>query len=152
MTKKKSVRLLVGFVAGFVSVLLFHQGVLALLNSTGFIQVPPYSLQPTKPLGVPKVLNSAFWGGVWGIGLSLVAFRIQQTSRYWPAILLFGALAPTAVALFVVMPLKGMPVAGGWQPNLIATGLMVNGAWAAGVAIALRGLFRKETNSKAPLD
>lgn len=39
--------------------------------------------------------------------------------------------------MFIVLPFKGMPVAGGWQINLIATGLMVNAAWGLGTALLL---------------
>ncbi|MGK7950392.1 MAG: hypothetical protein AB4368_16810 [Xenococcaceae cyanobacterium] len=38
----------------------------------------------------------------------------------------------------VVSPLKGMPFAGGWELNLIARGLMLNGAWGLGTAILLQ--------------
>lgn len=118
MSKGKGLRFLISFIAGFIAVLLLHQGVLALLNSVGFIQVSPYSLKPTQPFGAPQVLSSAFWGGLWGIVLSIFAFRITQNTRYWATTILFGALAPTAVFLFIVMPLKGLPIAGGWQPKL----------------------------------
>lgn len=143
MSKIKGLWFLVSFVAGFISVLLLHQGILALLNRVGFIEFSPYSLNSTKPFGTPQVFSSAFWGGIWGIVVSLFAFRIKQNSRYWLATLLFGTLVPTTVFLFLVLPLKGLPVAGGWQPNLIATGLMVNGAWGLGVASVLRWFSKK---------
>lgn len=142
MSKKIMFRFLISFAAGFVSVLLFHQGVLALLNGIGFTPASPYSMKPTQPLGIPQVLSSAFFGGVWGILLSLFALRIRQPARFWGSTLLFGALAPTAVFLFIILPSRGSPIAGGWQPNLIATGLMVNAAWGLGVAIVLRWLSK----------
>lgn len=140
--KQKRLRLLVGFAAGFVSVLLLHQGILAFLHSIGFIPFAPYPTQPTQPFEIPQIWSSAFWGGIWGIVLSRVAGQIRQHSRFWIKALLFGMLAPTAVFLFVIMPLKGMPVAGGWQPNLIVTGLMINAAWGVGVAVSLWGLSK----------
>jgi hypothetical protein len=33
--------------------------------------------------------------------------------------LLIGAIGPSTVALFIVVPLKGMPIAAGWDPKLI---------------------------------
>ncbi|PZD74840.1 hypothetical protein C1752_00984 [Acaryochloris thomasi RCC1774] len=148
MIKKNRLRLLISFGAGFISVLLLHQGVLALLNRVEFIPVSPYSLKSTQPLGIPQVFSSAFWGGLWGIALSLFGSRIKGNTRYWVTTLLFGAFAPTAVFLFVVLPLKGLPIAGGWQPNLIATGLMVNGAWGLGVASVIRWLSREGGRDK----
>lgn len=143
MSQNRSFRFLLSFVAGFLSVLFLHQGVLALLNNVGFIQLPPYSTNPTPPFGLPQVFSSAVWGGLWGIVVSLFAFRIKQTSRYWIATLLFGAVAPTMVALFVVLPLKGLSIQD-WPPNLLPTGLMVNAAWAAGVASVFRWVSKRE--------
>jgi hypothetical protein len=42
------------------------------------------------------------------------------------------------VALFVVFPLKGMPMAGGWDPKVIVGALILNGAWGLGCALILR--------------
>lgn len=143
MSNKRKLQFLIGFVAGFISVLLLHQGILSLLNSIGFIQLPSYSTKPTQPFGLPQIWSSAFWGGIWGIVLSLFAFRIKQNFRYWLVTLLFGTLVPTAVALFLVLPLKGISIQD-WPTNLLPTGLMVNAAWGAGVASALRWLSKSE--------
>ena len=122
------------FLAGFVSVLVFHQGMLALLHATGRTPRRPFDLTPTSPLGVPQVVSSAFWGGLWGIALwSLIRAR-RGTSSYWTIALAFGALVVSAVALFIVFPLKGQPVAGGWDPALLVGAALLNGAWGLGVA------------------
>ena len=63
----------VGFVAGFVSVLVFHQGAAGLLHALGLTPRAPYSLQPTQPLGVPVLISISFWGGVWGALLAAVS-------------------------------------------------------------------------------
>lgn len=151
MSMKVWLRLFISFVAGFISVLLMHQGVLTILNGVGFIPVAPYSLEPTQPLGVPAVISSAFFGGLWGIVLSLIVLRIKRPTRFWVSSLLFGALVPTSVFLFVVLPVKGGPIAGGWQLNLIATGIMVNAAWGFGVALVLQWL-PKSTLFKSSLN
>ena len=138
MSKKRTLRFLSSFVAGVISVLLFHQPVLALLYSIGFIPFFPYSMVSTQPFGIPQILSSAFWGGVWGIVLGILTFRARRDLRYWLTVLLLSAVALTAVFLLIVLPLRGQPVAGGWQSNLIATGLMVNGAWGMGTALLLQ--------------
>ena len=49
---------------------------------------------------------------------------------------------PTLVAWFVVAPLKGLPMAGGFKPNNMITGLCVNAAWGLGTGILL-ALYRR---------
>ena len=134
--------LLLGFVAGFVAVLVFHQGTAFLLYHLGN-DIPavvsvfgktsaPFAMAPTKPLGVPLVLSQAFWGGVWGIVLTLILVTLRP-----PAILfstVFGALALTAVAVSLVPWLKGLPT---WNGAIPWRGLLYNGAWGFGLALML---------------
>jgi hypothetical protein len=129
------------FLAGFLSTLIFHQGLLAILHAAGASPRAPYALDPVPPLGVPAVLSLAFWGGVWGILLWLVIAG-GQGPRYWLLALLFGAIAPSAVALLVVLPLKGQPAGGGWKPAIIVGALLLNGAWGIGVAAFMRLVHR----------
>jgi hypothetical protein len=125
------------FLAGFIAVLIFHQGVLSILHALGAAP-PPFNFKITAPLGVPVVISAAFWGGIWAIALAFVVRRLSGLS-YWLTALLFGALALTAVALFVVGPIKGEPLL--LQPSHLIIGLAVNGAWGIGTAILFR-LFR----------
>lgn len=128
---------LMAFVAGFVSTLLFHQGLVGLLFLAGIAPSAPFNMEPVPPLGVPQVLSLAFWGGVWGWPLWWL-IRRWQALRYWLAAVLTGAVAPTAVAMLVVFPLKGLEVSG----TMVAGGLLVNGAWGLGVALVLWGWSR----------
>jgi len=50
----------------------------------------------------------------------------------------FGAVLPTAIALLVVMPIKGQPVAGGGHVKIIAGALILNGLWGAGTALFIK--------------
>jgi len=130
-------RFLLAFVAGFFAVLLFHQGMLALLYAVKFASRAPFSTTPTQPFGIPQIWSSAFWGGVWGLVFAAIAPRFGRNARYWVAALVFGAIAPTLVAWFVVAPLKNQPIAGGFKPAVMMTGLLVNGAWGVGTALLL---------------
>jgi hypothetical protein len=125
------------FVAGFVATLVFHQGLLALLHASGASPKGAFSMAPTWPFHVPQVLSLAFWGGVWGILLWLAIARLDGAA-YWLAALALGAIAPSVVALFVVFPLHGQPVAGGWDRKLIVGALLLNGVWGIGVALLMR--------------
>ena len=129
------------FAAGFAATLIFHQGVYALFHALGLLPNPPFNMAPTWPFGVPAVLSLAFWGGVWGIVL-LPLLRTPRTASYWFGGIAAGAVGPSAVALLVVFPLKGMPVAAGWDPLIIGGALTLNGAWGFGVCFFLRWLER----------
>ena len=133
-------RVIIGFVAGFIATLVFHQGGLAVMNQLGLTDRAPFSMDPTEPLGVPQVFSLAFWGGVWGI--LLVMFLGTRKTMWWLRAFIFGALLPTIVAFFVVAPLKGNPIAGGWDPNIIIGALILNGLWGLGTALFYRLLAR----------
>jgi hypothetical protein len=125
------------FAAGFISTLTFHQGTLAILHKAGLWPKPPYPMTPTGPIHVPAVISLAFWGGVWGVAAWLL-IRGLPGAQYWVYATLFGAIAPSIVALFVVFPAKGLPMAGGWSPKVIVPVLILNGAWGIGVAVLMR--------------
>ena len=134
---------ILGFVAGFVAVLIFHQGLWSMFNHTGVIppERPAWPMDPIPPFGVPSVLSKAFWGGLWGLVLVVILGQLEGAS-YWVAWILVGALALTTVAFFVVPLLKGQPMQEIGPRFLI--GLSVNGAWGFGTALLLRlfGAFR----------
>jgi hypothetical protein len=136
------VRYLFAFLAGFGSTLTFHQGLLFLLHRAGASPRPAYAMAPTPPFGVPQVLSLAFWGGVWAVALLPLLARWDGSWREWVAWLVAGAIGPTLVALFLVLPLKGKPIAGGGDPKLIVGALLLNGAWGLGTVLLLRLLRR----------
>jgi len=131
-------RLLLGFAAGFLATVIFHQLVLVLLWSLGIAPFPPFQMAATRPLGVPALISLAFWGGVWGVAFAAAERRFPGGAAYWMTAFLFGAILPSLVALLVVLPLKGRPLGGGWKPALLWTAFLVNGAWGVGTAWILR--------------
>ena len=128
--------LVVGFVSGAVSVLLFHQGTAALLHALELTARAPYSLAPTSPFGVPQLASIAFWGGIWGVLLA-ASLGLLHGAPLVLAAAVFGAVLPTLVAWFLVAPLKGQPLAAGGIPMAMTVGVMVNGAWGLGTGIGL---------------
>ncbi|MBK1670574.1 hypothetical protein CKO28_21365 [Rhodovibrio sodomensis] len=129
-------RLLAAFVAGFLATLIFHQGAIALLHAAGAIPVAPYPGAPTWPFGVPQVISLAFWGGVWGLVLWAV-IRNTRGLKYWGLCLLTGAVGPTAVAMLVVFPLKGISV----DATKVVAGLILNGIWGLGTGVLILSYF-----------
>ena len=129
--------------AGSVSTLVFHQGVLWLLYEGGFWPRAPWNMTPVPPLHAPAVISLAFWGGL------CAGHRVVGSDRWfrWQCILDqgacgIGALGPSLVAWFVVMPIKGLGAAGGWDPKIIVGALLLNGAWGVGTALLIRMLSR----------
>jgi hypothetical protein len=128
--------LIVGFISGAVSVLLFHQGAAALLHALAIMPRAPYSMEPTTPFGIPQVWSLAFWGGVWGVLLAATLARLRGAALIVGAAV-FGAVLPTLVAWFVVAPLKGQPIAADFVPMAMLIGPIVNAAWGLGTGLGL---------------
>ncbi|MDD4976064.1 MAG: hypothetical protein PHY93_17040 [Bacteriovorax sp.] len=121
------------FWAGFFATLIFHQGLFLILNKTGLVPFPAYNLTPTAPFGVPNVISLSFFGGIWGI--LLWTFIAKDRGRiFWIKSLIFGALAPTLVAILIVLPIKGIPVS---LPKFLV-GLVLNGFWGVGTSLLMR--------------
>ena len=127
-------RVFLGFIAGAIAVLTFHQGMVAALHAAGWLRFAPYPTTPVPPFGVPRIADLCFWGGLYG-----AAFGLAMPRFTWPAWLnglILGVIA-ALVGMFVVAPLKGVPIAGGWVPANILRSLLINGFWGVGVGIIL---------------
>src|SRR4029453_2914230 len=113
--RSRGIALALGFLAGAVSVLTFHQGAIALLTAMGTINGHLYSLHPVPPFGVPQIASNAFWGGVWGIVFAAIAPRELRGVRYWLAGIALGAVALPLVGWLGLAPFKGQPIPAGWE-------------------------------------
>jgi hypothetical protein len=142
-------RLALGFIAGFLSVPIFQQAVAALLHAAGVFPSPAWPLEPTGPFGVPKTLDYAFWGGVWGIVYALVEPRLVPRLGVWLAGLLFGAIGPVIVLLFIVLHLKGGPVGGGLPLPALLVLILLHAVFGLGTALIFR-LGQRLTRSERP--
>jgi hypothetical protein len=140
--------LVVGFVSGFLAVLVFHQGALAVLHALQWTPGAPYPMRAAAPFGVPQVLSLAFWGGVWGVLLAAALARLNG-ARLVVAATIFGAVLPTLVAWFVVAPLKGQPAAAGFAMPGMLVGPIVNAAWGLGTGLGLLWFGRARLAPKA---
>ncbi len=146
--QRVGVRVLASFIAGFLATLIFHQLTLGILWFAGMAPFAPFSLARTWPFGVPAVFSLAFWGGVWGIIYGLVDGSFPSGGGYWMMAFLFGAILPSLVALMVVLPLKGLPMGGGWHPAFLLTAVLVNGAWGIGTGLILKTLAEAVIGSR----
>jgi hypothetical protein len=126
------------FLAGAISAVFFQQGALAILKAVNYTTFSPFSYNPTAPLGLPQIWSFAFWGGVWGLVFGLAERHFPQNAGYWIAAILFGALLPSLVLWFVVAPIKGQPMAAGYDTYRMGLHLMIHGAWGLGTGILVR--------------
>lgn len=129
--------LLLGFVAGFLATLLFHQSLWYVFNQIGLIPMsrPAWPTDPVPPLGVPSLLSKAFWGGLWGLVFSPFLARLSGQA-YWLSWILAGAIALPLVAFFVVPAVKGLDTPPLWPRYLVS--MMLNATWGLGTAVFLR--------------
>lgn len=135
----------VGFLAGALSVLVFHQlgfWLSSKLLSTSFTL---YNMRPVPPWGVPTIVSLAFWGGLWGI---LAAFLVPRLPGALGGVLgwiLFAAIIVTLVNWFVVLPIKGAPMGGGFRLPGVVVVPIVYGIWGFGMWVFAR-LIRTTLN------
>jgi hypothetical protein len=141
--------LLTGFIAGALSVLIFHQGAFALMNLLDLTHRPLYSATATAPLGIPSIWSLAFWGGVWGL-LFAAFFMPLWGGALVLAGMVFGGLVLSVVAWFVVAPIKGQPIAAGAVPMAMAAAVIANAAWGFGTALGLELFGRPRRVGTAP--
>lgn len=118
------------FISGLLATLIFHQGLFAVFYLAGMVPSAPFNLTPVPPLGVPAVLSLAFFGGLWGMVLWLLLGKLKGMV-YWLGNVIVGAIGPTAVAMLVVFPMKGLEV----TAQTWTGGLVLNGFWGLGVAL-----------------
>jgi hypothetical protein len=135
-----STRLFLGFLAGFFSHLIFQGALGATLYAAHLVPALPWSLAPVPPLGVPKSLSLAFWAGLWGLVYALLERRLTALHAWWSGGLLFG-LAPLLVYWFVVLPLKGLGIGGGFRPVMVPIEIAFHLVFGIGTAILFRHRF-----------
>lgn len=119
-----------GFIAGALGVLLFHQVAGYFISG----RMPWSNWNPVAPFGVPTILNQTFWGGMWGILFALLADRFPKGVAFFVVAFLFGAILPTLVSWYGMPQIKGgaMGPRGVWY-----NGPLINGAWGLGTGICL---------------
>lgn len=134
--------IIAGFIAGFLSVLAFHQFGFYIANELGLSRAPIYSTQAVPPFGVPWILSAAFWGGLWGIVGAYVVPRLPRSIEGPVGWMLFAAVVVTLVNWFIVLPIKGAPVGNGFRmPGLVVVPV-VYGFWGLGMWLIIGPLKR----------
>ena len=125
--------------------LTFHQGMWALLHAAGAMPPAPCPTDPMSPFGVPRIASLCYWGGLYGLAFGAA---LPRRAPLWLLGLGLGLLA-TLVLWFVVAPLKGQPVAGGFVPLRMLVTVLIHGAWGIGVGLILSLLMGRRAAARA---
>ena len=99
-------RIVLGFVAAALSVLIVHEGIIYLLAQAGLVdlnRIPVWSMRPVRPWDVPTIANRVFWGGLWGILFAIVYHWIPG-GMAWLKGLIYGLLI-VVVSNWMLLPL-----------------------------------------------
>jgi hypothetical protein len=133
-------RLVFGFVAGLLSVLVVHQTALYFGARLGFPGGPAWSMAPwaapvSLPLRVPQVVATALLGGLWGVALTAALPRIGAGLVGAVSAVLIFALLISAVGWLHGPALTGGP---GFVASRAIYPLAYNAVWAIGALAALR--------------
>jgi hypothetical protein len=124
-----------GFIAGALSVLVFHQLGFHFAAELGYGRSNLYSTRPVPPWGVPTIVSQAFWGGLWGILGAFIVTRLPGLLGGVLGWILFSITLVLAVNWFVVLPIKGAPIGGGWRlPNVVVVPI-VYALWGFGMGV-----------------
>jgi len=128
-------RILLGFVAGFLSHLIFQGALCAGLYAAHLVPTLPWSLEPLPPFGVPRSVSLGFWAGLWGIAYALLEPWLTARLGRWSGGLGFGLAGPLLAFWFIVLPVKGLGLGGGFDPGSVPIHIAFHAVFGIGVAV-----------------
>ncbi len=145
-------RLFLGFLAGFLSHLIFQGAFGSILYAAHLVPSLPWNLAPMPPLGVPKTLSLGFWAGLWGLTYALLERRLTARFGWWLGGLVFGLALPLVAYWFIVLPLKGFGVGGDFNLAMVPIEVGFHAVFGIGTAIIYRiGIALTGRVVRAPL-
>lgn len=133
---------ILGFVAGAVGVLVFHQGGFWLSKVLGILNANPWSVRPVPPWAVPTIVSQCFWGGLWGAVGANVIYRLRAPLNGWLGWALFAGVIVTLANWFIVAPLKGAPIGFGFRAPGVYVAVVVYAVWGVGMWLIASALSR----------
>ena len=144
-------RMVLGFIAGAVTVLTFHEGVIYLLAMAGYIPNRAWSMTPPiPPWGVPRLLNNVFWGGLWGALFALV-YNWVPGGMAWLKGVIYGLFIVVVSNWFLLPLIRGRyfgvgdpAFLSGLNPQLMLMTIAIVGGFGLGLGI-IYGLIRPRT-------
>jgi hypothetical protein len=137
--------LILGFVAGAISVLVFHQGMIFLLYMMKQTPNFPWNVTAMKTgMGLPILINQMFWGGLWGVGFAAIGHLIPVTHNILRGAV-YGLLGPFLLGGGVLVPLLKQtgPYFWMWPGQRWIVGALIGAAFGVGIAVILRALAKR---------
>jgi hypothetical protein len=138
-------RIVLGFIAAAISVLIVHEGIIQLLHQADYIPRRGWTMTPAvAPFGVPYIVNLVFWGGLWGVLFALV-YNWIPGGMAWLKGLIFGVFI-VVVSNWTLLPLIKKHVFGvttardvalfsGYDPTRMLLVLLIVGGFGLGLGI-----------------
>jgi hypothetical protein len=148
-------RLLTGFLAAAIAVLIVHQPIVWLFNSMGWVPFKAYNMEAVRTAptalaalmtqagfkGWPGIFNQVFWGGMWGVVFALIHTWLPGRSLALKGFL-FGMMI-LVLSNWIVLPLiRGTPMFSNFVPFGMLIGVLIQGAFGTATAL-FYGLLRR---------
>ena len=146
------VSLLLGFVAAAVAVITVHEAIVHILGLYKFLPatVQAWSMRPVPPYNVPQIINSIFWGGLWGVVFAAIWPKLPG-GALWLRGLIFGLLVALVSNWMLVPLIKGVilkqpnqPFFAGSDPMRMAAVLLIVGGFGLALGVVY-GLLRNRS-------
>ena len=131
--------LMLGFIASALSVVIAHQGIVWLLNKAGVWAPKAYATTPVPPFGVPVILNSIFWGGLWGVAYAAV-HHLLPAGPVWAKGALFGVMIAFVSNSIILPVIKDQPLCYGFDVTKLLCVFLILSGFGAATAIFYRAL------------
>jgi hypothetical protein len=131
---------LIGFVAGALSVLIFHQGMVLILHLMKQVPNFPWNTATFRggPIPIPTIVNQMFWGGLWGVGFAVVGGLIPVAHNILRGVV-YGLLGPFLLGNGILVPFfRSTAYFWGFQPPRILISALIASAFGAGIAVFYR--------------
>ncbi len=131
-----------GFLAAALAVLTVHELLVFLLKKAGLLPAAtPWSMKPMGPLNVPTIVNSVFWGGLWGV-VYVLAKDYLPGADAWQKGTEFGLMIAVASNFTILPVIKKKPLFAGGDAKIIACVLVILSGFGAATAVVFDELVR----------